>query len=156
MNDYIPFMDLHPELQLIPTSSVNVGLRNFQSKFDYVQDLKRKNRSGAQEQLHLLVKNGKYGVLLHSSSWFNDITEVVLPAIYDSIDFLYKSKRSFGAIIQKDGKYGLFFWQYGLVINKKHEVSTEFDSMEVLGNKRVKGVKNNIVTYFDETGHVLK
>lgn len=156
MEDYIPFMDQYPELQLVPTTSINIGISNFQKKFDYVQDLNRKNKSGAKELFHLLVKDGKYGVLLHSSGLFSDTSSVALPAIHDSIEFLYKKNKSFGAIIQKNGKFGLFFWEYGLLANKKFYVPTEYDSMEVLDNKRIKGIKNNIITYFDETGHVLK
>lgn len=26
MNDYVPFMDLHPELNLVPTTSVNINI----------------------------------------------------------------------------------------------------------------------------------
>ena len=156
MEDYIPFMDQYPELQLVPTTSINIGISNFQKKFDYVQDLNRKNKSGAKELFHLLVKDGKYGVLLHSSGLFIDTSSVALPAIHDFVEFLYKKKRSFGAIIQKGGKYGLFFGEYGVLTNKKYIVPTEFDSMEVMENRRIKGVKDNTITYFDETGHVLK
>lgn len=156
MEDYIPFMDQYPELQLVPTTSINIGISNFQKKFDYVQDLNRKNKSGAKELFHLLVKDGKYGVLLHSSGLFSDTSSVALPAIHDFVEFLYKKKRSFGAIIQKGGKYGLFFGEYGVLTNKKYIVPTEFDSMEVMENRRIKGVKDNTITYFDETGHVLK
>lgn len=149
-------MDQYPELQLVPTTSINIGISNSQKKFDYVQDLNRKNKSGAKELFHLLVKDGKYGVLLHSSGLFSDTSSVALPAIHDFVEFLYKKKRSFGAIIQKGGKYGLFFGEYGVLTNKKYIVPTEFDSMEVMENRRIKGVKDNTITYFDETGHVLK
>lgn len=94
--------------------------------------------------------------MLHSSGLFSDTSSVALPAIHDSIEFLYKKNKSFGAIIQKNGKFGLFFWEYGLLANKKFYVPTEYDSMEVLDNKRIKGIKDDIITYFDETGHVLK
>lgn len=156
MNDYVPFMDLHPELNLVPTTSVNINISNFQSRFDYVQDINRKGENGQKEVFHLLVKDAKYGVLLHSSGLFSDTSSVALPAIHDSIEFLYKKHKSFGAIIQKEGKFGLFFWEYGILTNKKYAVPTEFDSMEVMESKRIKGVKDNTITYFDETGHVLK
>ena len=156
MNDYVPFMDLHPELNLVPTTSVNINISNFQSRFDYVQDINRKGENGQKEVFHLLVKDAKYGVLLHSSGLFSDTSSVALPAIHDSIEFLYKKHKSFGAIIQKGGKFGLFFWEYGILTNKKYAVPTEFDSMEVMESKRIKGVKDNTITYFDETGHVLK
>lgn len=156
MNDYTPFMDKYPELQLIPTTSVNIGIRNFQNRFDYVQDLNRKNKNGTKEQFHLLVKDGKFGILLYSSGLFSDTKSIALPAIYDSIKYLYKKNRSFGAIVEKKGKYGLFFWEYGMLANFKYEVPVEYNSMEVLDNKRIIGLKNDDITYFDETGHVLK
>ena len=132
MNDYTPFMDQYPELQLVPTTSINISISNFQKKFDYVQDLNRKNKSGVKEHFHLLVKDGKFGVLLYSSGLLSDTNSVALPAIYDSIVFLYKKNKSFGAIIQKGGKFGLFFCEYGYLASKKHTVPTEFDSMEVM------------------------
>lgn len=156
MEDYIPFMDQYPELRLVPTTSINIGISNFQEKFDYVQDLNRKNKSGEKEHFHLLVKDGKFGVLLHSSGLFSNTSSVALPALHDSIEFLYKKNKSFGAIIQKGGKFGLYFWEYGVLTNKRYIVPTEFDSMAVMENKRIKGIKDNTVTYFDETGHVLK
>lgn len=32
MNELIPFMDLHPELKLVPTTCTSVNIRNFQKK----------------------------------------------------------------------------------------------------------------------------
>ena len=156
MNDYVPFMDLYPELNLVPTTSVNINISNFQSRFDYVQDLNRKGKNGIKEVFHLLVKDGKFGLLLHSPGVFSDTDSVALPAIYDSIQFLYKKGKSFGAIVKQNNKYGLFFWEYGILANSKYSVPTEYDSMECMDNKRIKGIKDNNVTYFDETGHVLK
>lgn len=47
--------------------------------------------------------------MLHTSSFLSKIDEVALPAIYDSIEFIYKIDKSFGAIVSKDGKFGLSF-----------------------------------------------
>lgn len=44
---------------------------------------------------------------------FVKIDEVALPAIYDSIEFIYKIDKSFGAIVSKEGKFGLSFWEHG-------------------------------------------
>lgn len=153
MEDYIPFMDLHPELKLIPTTSVQVNIGGFKNKFDYVQDF---NRNGGKEKFHLLVKDFKFGLMLHSSGFFSNTDYIALPAVYESIDFLYKREKSFGAIVKQSGKYGLFFWKYGAIRNEKFAVPIEYDSMVALDNKRIKAIKNDKVVYFDETGHVLK
>lgn len=97
MNDYVPFMDLHPELELIPTSRVKIGISNFQEQYDYVQNFKRK-RNKHKELFHLLIKNGEYGVLLHESGPFG-VDSIALNAEFDSIDFTYKAYRTFGAIV---------------------------------------------------------
>lgn len=156
MNDYVPFMDKYPELKLVPTTSVSIGISNFQRKYDYVQDLNRRGETSNKEFFHLLVKDGKYGVLLHVPGVFSETNSIALPAIYDSIEFLYKRNKAFGAIIQKNGKFGIYFWAYGTFRNKKYMVAAEYDSMEILDNKRIKAIKDDSVTYFDETGHVLK
>ena len=156
MKDYVPFMDKHPELLLVPTTSVNVGISNFQRKFDYVQNLDRKGDNGRMEKFHLLVKDEKYGVLFRSYGLFNDVSQIVLPAVFDSISFLYKRNKAFGAIVCKNGKYGLFFWEYGIFKDDVFSVPEEYDSMAVIENNRIKGIKSDVITYFDETGHVLK
>lgn len=156
MNDYIPFMDQHPELKLVPATSVKTKIKNFPNRFDYVQDLNRKGDKGSKELFHLLVKDGKFGVLMHSSGLFSSTDSIALPAVYDSVFFLFKKEKSFGAIIQLKGKFGLYFWEYGSFKNSHYTVQPEYDSMELLDNKRLKGVKDGNITYFDETGHILK
>lgn len=156
MNDYIPFMDKYPELKLVPTTSVSIGISHFKDKYDYVQDLNRKGKTGSKENFHLLVKNERYGVLLHFSRLFGETNSIALPAVYDSIEFIYKRDKAFGAIIQKNEKFGLYFWAYGTFRNDKYMVAIEYDSMVVLDNKRIKAIKDDYVTYFDETGHILK
>lgn len=156
MNDYTPYLDLHPELELVSSATVRIGIRNFQQRFDYVQDLNRKSKNGKKEVFHLLVKDGKLGLLLYSCGLFCTTVKIVLPAIYDDIKFLYKCKKSLGAIVEQNRKFGLFFWEYGVVSNKSYSVPVEYDSLERLENKRIKGVKDNNIIYFDETGHVLK
>lgn len=156
MNDYIPFMDLHPELMLVPASSVNIGVRDFQRRFDYVQDLNRKDAKGGKETFHLLVKDGKFGVLLYTAGFFRTMACVALPAVYDQVIFLYKKGKAFGAIVQHQGKFGLNFWEYGAFLNKKYSVPAVYDSLELLENGRIMGVKDGNITYFDPTGHVLK
>lgn len=155
MNDYTPFMDLHPELKLIPTTRVRIGISDFQSRFDYVQDFNRKERD-RKDNFHLIVKNGKYGVLLHDPGVLGDVDSIALNGEYDSIEFVYKAYRSFCAIVKKDEKYGLVFWTYGRWRDKVYIVTPEYDSMILLGNGRFKGIKDDSVVYFDETGHILK
>lgn len=48
------------------------------------------------------------------------------------------------------------FWTYGYFSNDTYVISPEFDSFVLLDNSRFKAVKDNVVTYFDATGHVLK
>lgn len=156
MKDYTPFMDLHPELKLVPTTSVYINISNFQNRFDYVQDFNRKENNGSKENFHLLVKDGKFGVLLHSSGFFYDTDSIALQAIYDSINFIYRWNKSFGAIVEKNGKFGLIFWEYGLISNDMYSVPIEYDSMEIIENKRIKAIKGNTIVYFDMTGHILK
>lgn len=156
IREQIPFMDLHPELKLVPTTCVQVKVWNFRSRFDYVQDFNRKSADGHVEKFHLLVKDGKYGILLHSTIFFGTTDEVALPAEYTSIEFIYKVDKSFGVIVSKEEKYGLYFWEHGSFMNKKFSVPTEYDKIEQIDNKRIKGTKDNIVVYFDITGHILK
>lgn len=156
MNELIPFMDLHPELKLVPTTCTSVNIRNFQKKFDYVQDFNRKSDNESKEYFHLLVKDGKYGIMLHTSSFLSKIDEVALPAIYDSIEFIHKIDKSFGAIVSKEGKFGLSFWEHGSFFNRTHNVPIEYDVIENLDNKRIKAIKGETIVYFDITGHILK
>ena len=157
MNDYIPFMDLHPELNLVPATSYDLNVKNFQNRFDYVQDIKRKDADGNEEIFHLVVKDGKFGVLMHVAGLFSDTDRIALPAEYDSVQFLYKRGKAFGAIVEKKGKFGLFFWEYfSMFYINEYSVPAEYESMQPLGNMRIKGIKDNSITYFNETGHVLK
>lgn len=155
MNDYIPLMDKYPELQLVPTARVTIDIPKFQNKFDYVQNLDRVVQN-KKEKFHLVVKDNKFGVLFYAFGIFFDKKDIALPAKYEHIEYLYKINRSFGAIVQRDGKFGLYYWAYGLLRNENYSVLAEYDSMELLENKRIKGIKNDTVTYFDFTGQVLK
>ena len=58
--------------------------------------------------------------------------------------------------MKREGKFGLFFWEYSMFINNTYSVAAEYDTMNLLDNRRIKGVKNGKVVYFDQTGHVLK
>lgn len=163
MEDYVPFMDKHPELKLKPTTDVDniIRISNFSRKYDYIQDLNRKGENGKNESFHLIVivgtngdKDTKFGILYHRMGSLSDC--VALPALYESIEFLYKKEKAFAVIMKCNGKYGLFFWEYNFFVNKTYTVAAEYESMEVLSNKRIKGIKNGKVIYFDKTGHVLK
>lgn len=158
--DYEPFSDKYPELNLVPTTLVSCSISNLSGKFDYVQDFNRKGENGRKENFHLLVNViegvGKYGVLYHHSGFWGDTDSIALQAEYEEIIFLYKSEKSFAAIVKREGKYGLFFWEYCMFINNTFSVAAEYDSMVLLDNKRIKGVKNGKVVYFDQTGHILK
>lgn len=158
--DYKPFPDKYPELNLVPTTTISCSISNLSSKFDYVQDFNRKGDGGRKEHFHLLVNVvegvGKYGVLYHHSSFWGDTDSIALQAEYEEITFLYKREKSFAAIVKREGKYGLFFWEYSMFINSTYSVAAEYDTMTLLDNNRIKGVKNGKVVYFDQTGHVLK
>lgn len=158
--DYKPFPDTHQDLNLVSTTIVSCTISNFSGKFDYVQDFNRKGENGRKENFHLLVNViegvGKYGVLYHYSGFWGDTDSIALPAEHEEIEFLNKREKSFAAIVKRDGKYGLFFWEYSMFINNTFSVAVEYDSMVLLDNKRIKGVKNGKVVYFDQTGHVLK
>lgn len=156
VEDYVPFMDLHPELKLVPTTIVDCQIGNFSGKYDYVQDFNRKTENGRIENFHLLVKDAKYGVLYHRDGLFDVIDKIALQAIYDSIDFIYKEEKSFAAIVKHKGKYGLFLWKSGFIFNYTFSIPTEYDSMKMLANNRIVGVKNGRTTYFDQTCHPLK
>ena len=158
--DYKPFPDKHPELNLVPTTTISCSISNLSGKFDYVQDFNRKGDGCRKEQFHLLVNViegvGKYGVLYHHSGFWGDTDSIALQAEYEEITFLYKKEKSFAAIVKREGKFGLFFWEYSMFINNTYSVAAEYDTMNLLDNRRIKGVKNGKVVYFDQTGHVLK
>lgn len=156
MIDYTPYIDQHPELHLVPSSTVSVAIWNFKERVDYVQDLNLKDKDGKRSRFFLVVKDGKQGVLYHHVGFPRNPDHIALPTLYDSIEFLYKRGNSFGAIVKKCGKFGLFFWKLGVFINYKHVVQTEYESMDRLQNNRIRGVKDNTIMYFDETGHILK
>lgn len=156
IKDYIPFMDVYPELELVPTTSVNIPIFNFSKKYDYIQNIERKGDNGHKETFHLLVKDRKFGVLYYNTSSIFDKIKVALPASYDSIEFLGKKKKAFVALVKCTEKYGLFFWKYGFLTNDTLSIPTEYDSLEFLNNNRIKGIRNGQITYFDETGHILK
>ena len=92
--DYKPFPDKHPELNLVPTTTISCSISNLSGKFDYVQDFNRKGDGGRKEQFHLLVNViegvGKYGVLYHHSGFWGDTDSIALQAEYEEITFLYK------------------------------------------------------------------
>lgn len=92
--------------------------------------------------------------MLHTSSFLSKIDEVALPAINDSIEFIYKIDKSFGAIVSKDEKFGLSFWEHGSFFNRTHNVLIEYDVIENLDNKRIKAIKDETIVYFDITGHI--
>jgi len=159
--DYKPFLDKHPELELVPTTMVNCSISNLSDKYDYVQEFNRKGENGRKEYFHLLVNvvegDGKYGVLYHKSGFWGDSDSIALQAVYEEIEFLYKRGNSFAAIVKREGKYGLFFWEYNaLFFNETFSVPTEYDSMVLLESNRIKGIKDGKIIYFDLTGHVLK
>lgn len=155
MNDYTPFMDRYPELQLRPVTEFpdHNKIRNC----DYVQDLRLRGTKAPCGHFYFVVKNEKYGVYMFEHSWiWSDTTSLALKPEYDSIQILYYGDRFFSAIIRKEGKYGLYFWKYGYFINDTYMVPTEYDSLVKVDDARFKAVKDNVVTYFDATGHVLK
>lgn len=156
-NDYAPFMDRFPELKLRPVTEFpeHSKIRGF----DYVQSLKPvalKDVTNRHGYFHLIVKDGKFGIYMFKPGWLWNTTSVALTPKYDSIDFIFYKDESFGVIVKRDGKYGMYFWTYDSFINTTHAVKAEYDSLVKLDNSRFKAVKDNVVTYFDATGHVLK
>lgn len=158
MKEHTPFMDLHPELDLVPASLVSIPIYRFCDKFDYVQNLSRKSSNSKKDNFYLLVKGGKFGVLYYYSGFglFNVTAKVALDAQYDSLKFIYKQNKSFGAIVTLNGKYGLFFWELGIFGSKKLAIPVEYDFMELFGGDRVKAIKGDQLLYFDITGRILK
>jgi len=156
INDYTPFMDLYPELQLLPTSDFKNQISGI-SEFDYIQDINRKDADGELEKFHLIVKDRKFGIYLYSSGCAWTVDEIVLSPEYDyPIVFTRKEGMSFSAILKQKGKYGMLFWKYGLFINNFYVIKTEYDSIEKLNETRYKAIKGNTVVYFDRNGQVLK
>lgn len=155
MTDYIPFMDKHPELKLRPVTEFpnHVKIRDC----DYVQDLRLRGNNAPHGHFYFVVKNEKYGVYLFDPSWIlTDTTSLALKPEYDSIEILHHGSRFFSAIVSKNGKFGLYFWKYGYLFNDTHVVPTEYDSLVKLDNSRFKAIKDDVVTYFDSTGHIMK
>lgn len=153
--DYVPFMDRYPELKLRPVTEFPDHVKVHGC--DYIQDLRLRGKKAPSGNFYLVVKNEKFGLYMCDHSWiFSDTTSLALKPEYDSIQILHYSDRSFRAIVCKNGKYGLNFWTYGYFSNDTYVISPEFDSFVLLDNSRFKAVKDNVVTYFDATGHVLK
>ena len=157
MEDYTPFMDRFPELKLRPVTEFPEHHKI--QGFDYIQSLKPvalndvKNRHG---NFYLIVKNGKFGIYMFKPGWLWSTTSVALQPAYESIDFIFYKDESFGVIVKREDKYGMFFWIYDTFINKTHVVKAEYDSLVKVDKTRFKAVKDNVVTYFDATGHKLK
>lgn len=156
INDYTPFMDLYPELKLLPTSDFKNQISGI-SDFDYIQDVNRTDSDGKLENFHLIVKDRKFGIYLYSSGCVWTVDEIVLSPEFDyPIVFTRKEEMSFSAIIKKNGKYGMLFWNYGFLKNKFYAIKTEYDSIEKLNETRYKAIKGNTVVYFDRNGQILK
>lgn len=143
-------MDRYPDFKLRPTTEFP-GHEKIKG-FDYVQDLKKAFHGN----FYLLVKDEKFGVYMYDSGFFFTTNSVALKAVYDSIEFISNKGQSFGAVVKKDEKYGMIFWTYGRISNNVYEVASEYDSIEKIDSGRFKAIKDNKVTYFDATGHVLK
>ena len=160
INDYAPLPDVFPDLNLVLASRVQVnGIKNFAQTFDYVQELRRKNKNGYFYLLAKVVSAGYalWGVLYHYSTLFRTTDRVALPANYESIDFIYIADEAFSAIVKLDGKYGIFCWQYRRFASNSGRMAVSgYDTMFLMDNGRVKGVKDGNVTYFDVWGHVLR
>ena len=157
MNDYTPFMDLYPELELRPVTEFPQHYKI--QEFDYVQNLdstKRKIPAHMHGVFFLIVKDGKFGIYMFDSGWISDKYTIVVKPEYESIDFISVNDRSFGAVIKRDGKYGMLFWTYGFIFNYKYTVPAIYDIIIKVENNRFKATKGGQVTYFDPTGHILK
>lgn len=155
INDYVPFMDRYPELKFRPVTEFPSHVKIHEC--DYVQDLRLRGKKAPCGNFYFVVKNEKFGLYMYDHSWIlSDTTSLALKPEYDSIQILNYGDRSFCAIVCKEGKYGLLFWTYGYFSNDTYAVPTEYDSFVKLDNSRFKAVKDNMVTYFDATGHVLK
>lgn len=153
--DYVPFMDRYPELKLRPVTEFPDHVKVHGC--DYIQDLRLRGKKAPCGNFYLVVKNEKFGLYMCDHSWiFSDTTSLALKPEYDSIQILRYSDRYFRAIVCKNGKYGLYFWTYGFFSNDTYVIPTDYDSFVLLDNSRFKAVKDNVVTYFDATGHVLK
>lgn len=154
MNDYIPFMDRFPELHLRPVTEF-LGHSKIQ-KYDYVQDLRLTGVKAPNGLFYIIVKDGKFGLYMYSPSLIYDTCTIALKPIYDSIEFIYYQEKNFGAVVQLNGKYGMIFWGYGILMNGKETIKCIYDSIVRVENGRYKAIKNNQVTYFNSAGQILK
>lgn len=154
MNDYIPFMDRYPELKLRPVTEFS-GHTKIQ-KYDYVQDLRLSGEKAPNGLFYLTVKDGKFGLYMYDPGWLMTTTSIALKPIYDSIEFIYYQNRYFGAVVQLNGKYGMIFWGYGVLLNGKETIKCVYDSIIKVDNGRYQAIKDNQVTYFNSAGQILK
>ena len=154
INDYVPFMDKYPELKLRPVTEFPNHPKI--SNYDYVQDLRLKGKKAPQGYFYFTVKDEKYGIYMFDRGLFDNTTSVVLTPEYERIEVLFYDSRTIGVIVKKNGKYGLFYWTYGFFSNDTTVIRCEYDSFERIEGGRYKAVKDNTVTYFDASAHVLK
>lgn len=154
MNDYTPFMDQYPELKLRPVTEFP-GHPKIQD-LDYVQNLRLVGSNAPNGFFYIIVKDGKMGLYMYDLGFFSATTSIALKPIHDSIEFIYHKERSFGAIIQTNGKYGMIFWKYGFLINDKEKIKCVYDSIVKVGDGRYKATKDNQVVYFNSVGQMLK
>lgn len=156
IQDYTPLPDKYPDLHLVLTSKVEIDVKDFSSKFDYVQSLSVDNKYGRFYKLAKVDSNGiaTWGILYYHDGLWLTTSIVVLPAKYESIEIVYFKGKVFSAIVKTDGIYGIAYWNssYKEAIMK----AAHYDFMEKMENKRIKGVKDGRVTYFDEVGDVYK
>ena len=156
IQDYTPLPDKYPDLHLVLTSKVEIDVKDFSSKFDYVQSLSVDNKYGRLYKLAKVDTNGiaTWGILYYHDGLWLTTSIVVLPAKYESIEIVYFKGKVFSAIVKTDGMYGIAYWNssYKEAIMK----AAHYDFMEKMENKRIKGVKDGRVTYFDEVGDVYK
>lgn len=157
IQDYTPFMDLYPESKLCPVTEFPAHLKI--QKYDYVQSLLPTPLNDTPHKhgmFFLIVKDRKFGIYMFEGGFFSNTCSIALKPEYESIEFISYKGRSFGAVVKKDGKYGIYFWTYGTLSNDTFIVPTIYDSFEKIDNTRFKGIKDGQVTYYDSTGHVLK
>lgn len=154
IKDYTPYMDKYPELKLRPVTEYQE--HELIQQYDYVQDLNLTGESAPNGKFYLIIKDAKMGIYLYSPGLLWDTKTIALRPEYDTIEFMYFQDKQFGAIIQQNGKFGMFFWACGIIQNDHVDIPIQYDSITKLDNGRYKAIHEGIVTYYNSFGQILK
>lgn len=83
MENYIPFMDLHPEKNLHPVCEYKISVWFFHSRYDYVEKISLEDKYN---RFYYLVRKGQFGILRYRKTFFGNKTKIIIPCKYDEIE----------------------------------------------------------------------